>query len=64
MLPQDLHDNTAVLRSSAAGVVGRNGFVLTVADDVDPVQPNVMLVVQIPFHRFGTFETKPLVERR
>src|SRR6478735_9806042 len=61
VLREDFDDDAAVLRAAVAGVVRRNRLLFAVADHVDLVQRNLVLLIQITLHGFGAGEAEALV---
>src|SRR4051812_21170833 len=62
-LRENLDDDATVLGATRARVVRRDRLVFTVADHVDLVQRDLVLLVEVPLHRFGALEAEPLVGR-
>src|SRR3954466_7987996 len=51
-LRENLDDDATVLGAARARVVRRDRLVFTVADHVDLVQRDLVLLIEIPLHRF------------
>src|SRR5690349_19256824 len=61
LLREDLDDDAAVLRTAGLGVVRRNRLLFAVADHVDLVQRNLVVLIQIALHGFGAGQAQLLV---
>lgn len=63
-LGEDLDHHATILRAAFLGIVRRNRLFLAVADHIDLVQRNLMLLVEIPLHRFGALHPQLVVDGR
>src|SRR5204863_6522438 len=60
-LREHFNDDAAILGAAFLGLVRRDRLVLAVADDVHLVERDLVLLVEIPLHRFGALEPDALV---
>src|SRR5262245_7085809 len=62
-LNQDAEDDAAILRAAGLRVVRRHRLLFSVADDVDAMQRNLVLLVEVALHGFSALHADLLVER-
>src|SRR5262245_63986628 len=63
-LGEHLDDDAAILRATGLGLVRRNRLLFAVADDVDLVKRNLVMLVDVALYGLGALEAEAVVEIR